>query len=134
MDGSSTSEAGKGSGEGPASGPGKGKGASGSGRGVAGVSQFGWYNEMIHDRFLGAWEQPTSIVRSSQKFVSRLKIRIARDGTVLDRTIAISSGNTVMDESVLTAAQKVRQIDPLPSGLGGETYEVAIDFKLDQGE
>ena len=90
---------------------------------------------MIHDRFHGIWLQPTSIVRSSADFVTRLKLRIGKDGTILSREIVNPSGNTVMDESVMAAAQKVSQIDALPAGLGnGEYFDVSIDFKLDQGE
>jgi TonB family protein len=90
---------------------------------------------MIHDRFHARWEQPTSIVRSAQDFVTTLKIRIRKDGTISDREIVNSSGNTVMDESVMAAAQKVLEIDPLPAGLGnGESFEININFKLDQGQ
>jgi hypothetical protein len=40
-----------------------------------------------------------------------------------------------MDQSVMTAAERVQEIDPLPAGLGnGEFYEVNIAFKLDQSE
>jgi TonB family protein len=86
---------------------------------------------MIQDRFKATWQQPTSIVRSSQDFVTKLKIRIGRDGTILNREIAVPSGNTVMDESVLAAARQVTQIDALPAGLNAP-FEIAIDFKLDQ--
>jgi hypothetical protein len=45
------------------------------------------------------------------------------------------SGNTVMDDSVMAAAQKVLEIDPPPTGLGtGEFFEININFKLDQGQ
>ena len=88
---------------------------------------------MIHERFFGVWQQPTSIVRSSQKFVTRLKIRIGKDGTILKREISAPSGNSIMDQSVMEAAERVTQIDALPSGLGGEFFEIAIDFNLDQG-
>ena len=38
-----------------------------------------------------------------------------------------------MDESVLSAAGKVTQLDPLPKGLGnGEFFDININFKLDQ--
>ena len=89
---------------------------------------------MLHDRFHARWEQPTSIVRSDQDFLTTLKLRINKDGTVTGREIVNSSGNAVMDESVLGAAKKVTAVDPLPAGLGGETFEVNIVFKLDQGQ
>ena len=119
-------------GNGPGTGNGKGTGKTGSG---TGDPPFGWYFSMLHDRFHNRWEQPTSIVRAGADFVTTLKIRIAKDGTISNREIVNSSGNPVMDESVLAAANKVQQIDPLPAGLGdGEFFEIKVNFKLDQGQ
>jgi TonB family protein len=81
---------------------------------------------------MASWQQPTSVVRSSAVPVTRLKIRIARNGTIMHFEIVGPSGNPVMDESVLNAAKRVTAVEPLPEGLGGDTYEVTIDFKLDQ--
>jgi TonB family protein len=114
-------------------GSGAGAGKTGSGSG-AGTNEFAWYYEMLDDRFTSRWEQPLSIVRSTQQFVTTLKIRINKDGAIVLREIANSSGNPVMDESVLAAARKVLVVDPLPAGLGGESFEVNINFKLDQGQ
>ncbi len=123
---------GKPGGNGPGTGNGKGSGKTGNGVGEA---QFGWYFSMLHDRFHNRWEQPTSIVRAGADFVTTLKIRIAKDGTISQREIVHSSGNPVMDESVLAAANKVQQIDPLPAGLGsGDILEIQVNFKLDQGQ
>ena len=118
-------------GNGPGTGNGKGPGKAGSG---SGASEFGWYFSMIHDRFHTRWEQPTSIIRATQEFVTTLKIRINKDGAILSREIVKSSGDVVMDESVMAAAQRVQQIDPLPAGLGVDgIFEVNVAFKLDQG-
>jgi TonB family protein len=88
---------------------------------------------MIHDRFHARWEQPTSIVREGANFVTTLKLRIGKDGQILQREIVNSSGSPMMDDSVLTAANNVRQIDPLPRGLGnGEYFDIKVNFKLDQ--
>jgi len=62
---------------------------------------------MIRDRFHSLWEQPKSVVRSNQDFVTTLKIKIRKDGTILSREIVNSSGNPTMDETVQTAADKV---------------------------
>lgn len=122
----------KGGGNGPGSGNGKGPAKSGNG---SGQSEFGWYFSMIHDRFHNRWDQPTSIERNGADFMTTLKIRIAKDGTILSREIVHSSGDTTMDQSVMTAAERVQQIDPLPAGLGnGESFECNIAFKLDQGQ
>ena len=88
---------------------------------------------MLKDRFESRWTQPTSIVRSDQEFFTTLRVRIAKDGTILLREIAHSSGNNILDESVLAAAQKVLVVEPLPEGLGnGSFYEPTIRFNLDQ--
>ncbi|MCX6976607.1 MAG: TonB family protein, partial [Verrucomicrobia bacterium] len=79
------------------------------------------------------WEQPTSIVRTGADFITTLKIRIAKDGTISHPEIVNSSGNPLMDQSVLDAARKLQQIDPLPAGLSeGDFFEIKINFKLDQ--
>jgi TonB family protein len=119
-------------GNGPGTGNGKGPGKTGSG---SGTSEFGWYFSMIHDRFHSRWDQPTNIARSGQDIVTTLKIRIAKDGTVQSREIVHSSGDTTMDQSVMAAAERVQQIDPLPDGLGNsDFFEVNVAFKLDQGQ
>jgi TonB family protein len=117
-------------GNGPGAGNGRGPGKMGNG---TGASEFGWYFAMLHDRFHARWDQPTSIVRAGQDFVTTLKLRIAKDGTILSHEIVKSSGDTTMDQSVMTAADRVQQIEPLPAGLTtGDVFEVNVAFKLDQ--
>ena len=113
---------------------GSGHGAGKTGGGSASGSELTWYYQMLQDRFESRWQQPTSVVRSAQEFVTTLKIRINKSGAILAREIVSSSGNAIMDESVRTAAEKVQAVDPLPAGLGGETFDININFKLDQGE
>ncbi|MGA1130031.1 MAG: energy transducer TonB family protein, partial [Chthoniobacterales bacterium] len=105
--------------------------AVGSTAGASGTSNFGWYHEMIHDRFFGVWDQPTSIVGSAQ-FTTTLKITIASAGRISNFSILRSSGNVVMDESVLAAARRVGRIDAPPRDLvKGGSYTVNINFELD---
>jgi hypothetical protein len=35
-----------------------------------------------------------------------------------------------VDDSVTAAAARVKQVDPLPSGLGDDYYDVNINFEL----
>lgn len=105
--------------------------AVGTKAGASGPSNFGWYHEMIHDRFFGLWEQPTSIVGSA-KFTTTLKITIAADGRISNFAVVRSSGNVVMDDSVLAAARRVTRIDAPPKDLvSGGAYAVKINFELD---
>jgi TonB family protein len=87
---------------------------------------------LIHDRFFSQWDQPTSIFDSSKRFACTVQIRIERDGRISSAKIVNASGNVVMDQSVEAAIARVRQIDPLPSGLGGgSSYTVNINFELE---
>jgi TonB family protein len=120
----------KSTGEGTGAGSGKGAGREGGG---SRDTEYSWYFLMIHDRFHARWEQPTSIARSGANYVTTLKLRIGKDGRILAREIVNGSGSAMMDDSVLTAAARVTQIDPLPRGLGnGEFFDIKVNFKLDQ--
>ncbi len=108
----------------------KGSGGSGGkGSGEGGASEFGWYANMLHDRFYSEWVQPTSVVQTA-KISVLLRIRISKNGRISDYSIAKSSGNPVVDDSVTAAAARVKQVDPLPSGLGDDYYDVNINFEL----
>jgi len=126
-----TSGTGLGTGAGGAAGSGSGTGAGRAGGGPS-AADLGRYGRTIYERFYSVWEQPMSVVRSSQDFVTVLKIRIRKDGTIAGREIVTSSGNPTMDESVQRAAEKVQRIDAPPSGIMTDPYEVRIAFKLDQ--
>jgi TonB family protein len=89
---------------------------------------------MLRERFTNRWNQPMSVVRTGKDLITTIKIRINKDGAITSRELVNSSGSSVVDESVMEAARKVIAVDPLPTGLGGEFYEVKIDFKLDQGQ
>lgn len=109
-------------------GEGKGKGTEGTGPGAGKPSDFGWYFASLRDRYYAVWAPPS--VPDAATLVVTLKIRVQRDGTVLGHELVKSSGNSLMDGSVLDAAQQVTKIDPLPPGLGsGDVVEIPINFK-----
>ena len=130
-DGEKTGAAAKGTATNPGAtsggtGEGTGKGKTGTGKDA--TSQFGWYTEMLRDRYYSRWDQPIGI---GQDVIATVRLRILKDGTIAKHEIAKSSGNPQMDESVLTALEKVKQIDPLPAGLGnGEFFEINVNFKV----
>ena len=66
-------------------------------------------------RYYAVWAPPS--VPDSASLVVTLKIRVKRDGTVLGHELIKSSGNSLMDGSVLAAAEQVTKIEPLPPGL-----------------
>ena len=72
------------------------------------------------------------MIGQSKSFVCTVKIHIEKDGKIAGAEIVKSSGNPIMDESVLAAAKRVSKIDPLPAGLGTDgSYTVNINFELE---
>jgi outer membrane biosynthesis protein TonB len=106
-------------------------GKSGSAGGGSSASEFGWYGNMLHDRFYSAWIQPTTSVPSGSKISTLVKVRIEKDGRVSKFEIIKASANVVMNESVATIAKRVTEVDAPPTGLiKGDHYDVKINFEL----
>jgi outer membrane biosynthesis protein TonB len=114
-------------------------GSAGKGGGHAGggtsASEFGWYGNMLHDRFYSAWIQPTTTVASGAKISTLVKVRIEKDGHVSKFEIIKPSENVVVNESVAAVAKRVTEVDPPPVGLGnGNHYDVKINFELNTSQ
>ena len=107
--------------------PGNGEG-NGNGPGKEGGSkdQINWYLAMIQDRFYSRWQRPVL----GEQLSTVVKIRIQKDGHISAVSLEKSSGNAIMDESAMTAAKSVPQIDPLPAAIQDSFYDVPIEFKL----
>ena len=107
------------------------KGGSVGGGGNA--SEFGWYGNMLHDRFYSAWIQPTTTVASGTKISTLVKVRIEKNGHVSTFEIIKPSENVVVNESVAAIATRVTEVDSPPTGLvKGDHYDVKINFELNQ--
>ena len=106
-------------------------GKGGHAGGGSSASEFGWYGNMLHDRFYSAWIQPTTNITSGSKVSTLVKVRIEKDGRVSNFEIIKASENVVVNESVAAIAKHVTQVDPLPAGFGnGDHYYVKINFEL----
>jgi len=111
-----------------------GKGGSYAGGGTS-ASEFGWYGNMLHDRFYSAWIQPTTTVASGTKISTLVKVRIEKDGRVSKFEIIKPSENVVVNESVAAIAKRVTEVDAPPVGLGnGNHYDVKINFELNTNQ
>jgi Gram-negative bacterial tonB protein. len=124
----------------PASHPSDGKGTSAGTSGAhagggSSASEFGWYGNMLHDRFYSAWIQPTTNIASGNKISTLVQVRIEKDGRVSNFEVIKPSENVVVNESVAAIAKRVTEVDPLPVGLGtGDHYDVKINFELNPEE
>ena len=95
------------------------------------ASEFGWYGNMLHDRFYSAWIQPTTSVPSGSKFSTLVKLRIEKDGRVSKFEVIKPSDNVVVNESVAAIAKRVTEDDAPPTALvNGGHYDVKINFEL----
>jgi TonB family protein len=104
--------------------------AGSAGSGSSG-SEFGWYGNMLHDRFYSAWIQPTTKVPSGTKISTLVNVRIEKDGRVSKFEIAKPSENATVNESVVAVAKQISQVDPPPTGLiKADHYDVKINFEL----
>jgi TonB family protein len=98
-------------------------------------SEFGWYGNMLHDRFYSAWIQPTNNIATGARISTLVKVRIEKDGRVSKFEIVKPSENVVVNESVAAVARQVTEVDPPPAGLvKGDHYDVQINFELDTAE
>jgi TonB family protein len=110
-------------------------GKAGSAGGGSSASEFGWYGNMLHDRFYSAWIQPTTNVPSGAKISTLVNVRIEKDGRVSKFEIAKPSANATVNESVSAVAKQVSHVDPPPTGLiKGDHYDVKINFELNTEE
>src|SRR2546430_217207 len=104
---------------------------SGHAGGGSSASEFGWYGNMLHDRFYSAWIQPTTNITSGSKVSTLVKVRIEKDGRGSNFEIITPSENVVVNESVTPLGKRVKQVEPLPAGFGnGAHYDVKINFEL----
>jgi outer membrane biosynthesis protein TonB len=103
----------------------------GSAGGGSSASEFGWYGNMLHDRFYSAWMQPTTNVPSGSKISTIVKVRIENDGRVSKFEVIKPSENIVVNESVAAIGKRISEVDPPPDGLAtGDHYDVKINFEL----
>ena len=110
-------------------------GKSDSAGGRSNASEFGWYGNMLHDRFYSAWIQPTTTVASGTKISTLVKVRIEKDGHVSKFEIVKPSENVVVNESVAAIAKRVTEVDSPPTGLAqGDHYDVKINFELNTNQ
>ena len=110
-------------------------GKAGSAGGGTSASEFGWYGNMLHDRFYSAWIQPTTHVPTGVKISTLVKVRIEKDGHVSKFEIIKPSENAVVNESVAAVAKQVTEVDSPPAGLiKGDHYDVKINFELNTEE
>jgi TonB family protein len=90
---------------------------------------FDWYLAMVRQKMYAVWIQPSDL-SSAAGLVTVVSIRVHRDGSVTDRRMVESSGNSVMDASVMTAVKGVTRLERLPPKFSGAYKDIAVEFEL----
>lgn len=90
--------------------------------------EAGYYNH-VHETMYRVWNQPTSL-SASIGMSAEMLIRVQRDGTIISREMVRSSGNSLMDDSVVKAVQSVSKLKPLPAQCPGASKDIRILFEL----
>ena len=91
-----------------------------------------WYYALVKQVMYDAWNQPGgAAVPAGLKTL--VTIRVERDGSIIRRTLAQSSGNSLMDDSVMKAVQSVSKLRALPPQWTGSYKDIDIIFDLSAG-
>ena len=89
---------------------------------------LGAYLNHVHDRMYAVWQQPTQL-KNLPGLRTQVTITIAPDGRITQRVKTTSSGNTLMDDSVMKAVAMVPALRALPAG-NKRPVDVVINFEL----
>jgi TonB family protein len=85
--------------------------------------------EAIRQAFFRSWEQPSKAAVGDA--VAELGFTLSGDGRVGARRLARSSGNALLDESVLAAARSVDRIYGLTPSFLSRHRDVTVSFKVE---
>ena len=86
---------------------------------------FAFVRRAMHE----VWDQP-SAASARLGAMTKVSIRVHRDGTITFPKIIRSSGDAEMDDSVLRAVHSVRRLKELPRQYQGDYKDITVDFIL----
>ncbi|MCB1068703.1 MAG: TonB C-terminal domain-containing protein, partial [Kiritimatiellae bacterium] len=91
----------------------------------ANASVLGSYLAVVQNALYAAWQKPGGVAGRRVT----VQIRIARDGSMIQRKLVGSSGDATLDESVMTALQSVRKFSAIPASYTDPFLDVTIHFE-----
>jgi TonB family protein len=98
--------------------------------GAGEATPYGWYLEQVRAIMYDAWTQPSTLA-GKRGLATRVLLRVRQDGRIERTKMANSSGNGLMDASVMAAVKSVQNLPELPFGFGGAYKDITIDFELE---
>jgi colicin import membrane protein len=85
-----------------------------------------YYFVLIQDKITGNWTPPKMGAGTTASV--NLAVRILRSGQVRDLTIAVPSGDRILDDSALRAVRHSAPLPPLPPLFKAETLYIELRF------
>ena len=102
----------------------------GTGSGSGEATPYGWYLAQVRAVMYDAWAQPSALA-GKRGLVTSVLVRVRQDGQIVQKKMVATSGNGLMDTSVMTAVESVKNLPELPFGFGGAYKDITIDFELE---
>lgn len=87
------------------------------------ISLAAYFNH-VHERMYAVWQQPSQL-KNLPGLRSEVSITVAPDGRLTSRTLTRSSGNALMDRSVMDAVNSIKALRALPAG-----YRKSVDIQI----
>lgn len=91
------------------------------------ISLAAYFNH-VHERMYAVWQQPAQL-KNLPGLRTEVSITVAPDGRITARSKTRSSGNDLMDDSVMAAVQSVKALRALPAGQR-KPVDIAILFEI----
>lgn len=88
--------------------------------------EFAYYLQRVRGMIAGNWTAPSGVASGTRVEVY---FRIARDGTLTQPRIEVSSGNAYFDQSAVRAVLVTGHLPPLPMGWNGSDLGVHFGFE-----
>jgi TonB family protein len=89
---------------------------------------LGAYYNHVHERMYAVWQQPSQL-KSLPGLSTEVRITVAPDGRITDRSKIRGSGNDLMDDSVMKAVNSIKALRALPAG-HRKPVDIAITFEI----
>jgi len=89
------------------------------------VVQHRDYLQELDSYILDKWKLPAEL---SAHLVTKVKLVIAKDGTLLQYSLVKVSGNRIFDQSIKSLFNKLETLPPLPENFEGKLTEIGLKF------
>ena len=90
-----------------------------------GVVQSRDYGQVVYSYIVEKWTLPAQL---SPHLEMKLKLIIAKDGTLLQYSFVKISGNRIFDQSLKSVFAKLKTLPPLPDDFDGKLTEIGLKF------